>query len=118
MASPSFATQDELQAFVQDDLDDGLAAQLVAGTSDMIRGYCRQQIDFEADDQVTVDPIGLFAFLPEIPVTAITQVQVRGSDGSWTTLAEDVDYLWSSDGIIESVHSYGWPTARSSVKVT
>lgn len=81
-----------LQATVAD--DDATALLHLRTASGKVRDYLRQQVSFQAADVVILDPIeGSTVQLPELPVTAITTVEVL-VQGTWQALTTD-DYVSS-----------------------
>lgn len=100
--------------FTQDQAD--RAQQLLDDAMGVIVREVGQPLD-QSTDTVTLDADGgCELVLPRWPVTAVTSVSVKGSDGTFTALAVDTDYEWSQAGILTRVGGF-WPRKRRSVAV-
>lgn len=103
-----------------------------------VRGYCGQQFDRVLGDVVLIDPRpNGTAQLPEMPVTAVTQVQAWMPDNNnvwgWQTLSYPGRYGWATRGLLwdatvimppivplQSLElpAPTWPSLPASLKVT
>jgi hypothetical protein len=123
---PAFANATKLGAYLGQDVDPGRADVLLDIASDAVRSKTRQRLDYVADETIllTPDEAGAFAFLPELPVIAVTAVSQLGRDGAWFDLAPD-EYDWAPSGVLYRTRSQHWhggwtrwtPRARS-IRVT
>lgn len=110
-----FAAPSDLVAYVGELVTLDRAAALLTQASEIIRGLARQQIDMVTDDVVILDPIGSVVLLPELPVVAVTALEVRdGAD--WSPYPDR--WVWSASGTIRAAPSRLWPTEPQSVRVT
>ena len=71
-----------------------------------IQGYCHQVLAEVVRDQVTLDvPVGCTRlFLPELPVTAVTEVVESG-----TVLVDGEDYVLGQHGVLHRLGAYWAP---------
>ena len=118
----------DLGAFLRETIDplDQTALLVLDIASGMVRDHLQQQVDAVAADVVLLDPIGgngIFIFLPELPVTAVTLVETLDSTvtpGVWTT-ADPLTYAVSKRiGVIAALPYTGvqWPDLPETVRVT
>ncbi|MFC0546928.1 hypothetical protein [Kutzneria chonburiensis] len=110
-----FAEPSALVAYLGSTLSLDRAAMLLAHASDIIRGVARQQLHLVEDDTVTLDPLGQVVLLPELPVLAVSSVDVL-VNGMWSPFAGR--WVWSATGTVRAVPSHWWPTTPRSVRVT
>jgi hypothetical protein len=115
----SFATPADLNNFLGATIDTDRAQQVLNQSTALIQGWCRQNLFAVSGDTVTVDPYDTGeCFLPELPVTAVTQVQLLGCDGTWSTLDPSF-YRWNSRGKVYLTRRPDfWPWQYDSVQVT
>jgi len=124
----ALATPAQLGALMQETIDPGDASALLILdiASGMVRDHLQQQVDAVAADVVLLDPIGgngIFMFLPELPVTAVTLVETLDSTvtpGVWMT-ADPLTYAVSKRvGVIAALPYTGvqWPDLSETVRVT
>jgi len=120
MVAP-LATPDQLGAFLGQTVlpDDATALMFLDIASGMVRDELEQQIS-QSTDVVTLDPkTGAWILLPEMPVTAVSLVEVY--DGTSWSMADPSTYNVSlSQGIIVALGGLGttWPTNPASWRVT
>ena len=89
------------------------AERAILEASVAIQNYCRQQIEQEEDDEITLDSSGgRRLFLPELPVTAVSSVVEDG-----VTLVEDDDYKLGQHGILHRV-GQDWAAGIQIVTIT
>ncbi|MFH0902326.1 MAG: hypothetical protein V2A73_16970 [Pseudomonadota bacterium] len=102
----------DVAAFLQITIAAGsaAAARAITEASAAIRNYCHQTIDEVEDDDYTFDVEGSVRklFLPELPVTAITEVVENGE-----TLTVDDDYKLGRWGILHRVSAYWYPGVQT-----
>lgn len=110
------ADSTKLGGYVGFDIDPARAAALVDQASAVIRGLTRQAFDFVSGDTVTLTPAGAVVLLPELPVVAVTALQVA-HNGAWLPFPDRWD--WSTEGVIEvDSRSIWWPRGQNSVRAT
>lgn len=115
-ALPDLATVDNLAdalGIAVGDLNAAQAAYALVMASAEVRNYTEQRIDEVAGDVVTIEPLGgRLLQLPELPVTAVTEV-TETIDGEATVLVIDVDYAveFGPGGRIGRIRRLGtsWP---------
>lgn len=124
-----FCTIADLEAFLQ--LEITTAAQVASAqraiteATAAIKNYCHQEIELVEDDEITLDSYGgVRVFLPELPVTEVSEVEEDGE-----LLVADDDYklgqhgiLWrvgrrwfEGIGALRIVYSHGWATLPDDV---
>lgn len=108
MTSAPLATVDQLAAYLQQPFSPTDPAGLLVLTiaSAVIRDYLQSTITAVVNDVVVVDPInGEYAFLPELPVTAVSLVEVLDDSvfpGMWSTVSP-LNYTVSlAQGIVKA----------------
>ncbi|MGH6656626.1 MAG: hypothetical protein ACRDVE_15660 [Actinocrinis sp.] len=128
----AYATSTDLAAFMQQDVDIGVATltlELVAAAMDEQMGadpdnYAPGSVTVGGDTftgaalssaftDVLLDgpPQGSsILLLPRYPVTAVADVQVQDTLGTWTELVYQRDYVWSRDGVLTRIRA-GIPSA-------
>lgn len=122
MAALAFALPEDLGLYLKQTLanDDATALLYLDAASDVVRDYLQQQIDYVADDVVTLDPEpDGTVFLPELPVVSVSKVEVLGADG-WS-VADPLTYTVSTrTGVISALPTYGtlWPRGAGSWRIT
>jgi hypothetical protein len=126
MSDAPLASVSQLGAYLQQTFDPGdvgalLVLQIAAS---LIRDHLQQEITQVLGDVVVLDPVeGTYVFLPELPVTAISKVEVYDTTVTpavWTT-ADPSTYLASlATGVIQAAPYSGatWPSAPGSWRVT
>lgn len=118
------ATVDELAAFSQQSIaaDDAAAVFLLKVASGMIRAFLDQTVTFVQDDVEYVDPVNAsFASLRELPVVAVSKVEVTSDGGLTWTVAPATAYKVSRrTGTITARQesSIRWPADEESWRVT
>lgn len=103
----AFATFDELESFVRQDVDTFAAEALLELASAAVISAAEVPILEVVDDEVDLDGNGATTLLlPSYPVTDVTAVSVGGDavDG----------FSWSRAGVLVGA----WPTGRRNVAVT
>jgi hypothetical protein len=86
---------------VGDDLDTDRADLVLALASDLIRASAGQTLHRVEDDVVIVWPTGRFAFLPELPVIAVSKVEQLNTDGaSWLDVSLTSFDFWGDGTIV------------------
>ena len=113
---------------VQFDPTDLAAIIALEGASDAVRSYTGQSFDAITDDVVTLDGTGREGLLlPQLPVSAVSEVVIISSDGIETTLDPAVDYRLGGSGILWRFVGLSawpwwgspiWPLGRQNVRVT
>lgn len=107
----AFADTDELALFLAGGLDAGLEAQgqlLLDIATSAIQSYTGQHIELVTDEELTLDaPYGEAVFLPELPVTEISDVTLDG-----TALTTD-DYDFISTGVLYRNNARWWTSSLS-----
>jgi hypothetical protein len=127
MSTP-LATVAQLAATLQVTLDPADAAAILqlATASGKIRDFLQQDITATAGDVVELDPLdGAYVILPQLPVTAVSLVEMFVTDPvtgilTWTT-ADPTTYTVSKRlGMIAAKPGYGvnWPTDPETWRVT
>ena len=120
----ALATVDDLSHYMQQTItaDDTTATFLLLVASGMIRAYLGQTISQVIDDVEYVDPVnGSFASLSEMPVTAVSLVEVTYDDGAtWTAVPATAYKPSRRTGTISTRRSstFRWPTDEESWRVT
>lgn len=120
VAALSFATPTDLNNFLGATLDTDRAQQVLNQATALIQGWCRQNLFAVSNDVVTVDPYDTGqCFLPELPVTAVTQVQYLDCrTNTWTTLDPSF-YRWNSRGKVYLTQTPDfWPWQYDTIQVT
>jgi hypothetical protein len=111
-----FCTVQDIEDFLQIEVDEPSAQRAIDAATEAIRNYCRQQIDLEEDDAYTFDvaagQVGLF--LPELPVV---EVHLVLEDGETLVEGDDEDYQLGNHGILYRVGAY-WAEGIQIVTVT
>lgn len=117
--APPLADADQLAAFLSADSGVNTAAAnlYLDIASGMVRDHLRQTITYVADDVVVLDPInGLTVMLPELPIRAITTIEIL-VDGAWVTCPPGAYTASMQTGIITALPrtSVAWPTTAYGV---
>lgn len=116
------ATPTQLGDFMQETIaaNDPSALLYLSIASGMVRDYLQQQITATANDTIVVDPVdGAYAFLPEMPVTAVPLVETF--DGTaWNTIDAGTYTVSLTLGIVAARPGCGvsWPFESGSWRVT
>lgn len=122
--STDLATVDELAAYSQQPIaaDDAAAVFLLKVASGMIRAYLDQTVTFVQDDVEYVDPVNAsFVALKELPVVAVTQVEISSDGGlTWTSVPAGAYKVSRRTGTItvRQGSSVRWPDDEESWRVT
>jgi len=88
-------------------------ARAIGEATAAIRNYCHQHIELVSDDEITLDCAGgSRVFLPELPVTEVSEVIEDGE-----ILTEDDDYKLGQYGILHRV-GQDWAAGVQIVTVT
>jgi hypothetical protein len=128
----AYANPDDLASFMQQTLDAGTATlilQMVADEMDVKMGaepedpvgsvtvdgvtYTGAALTQSFTDMLLDGPAqgSSILLLPRFPVSALAEVQVQDTIGTWTTLTYQLDYLWSArSGILTRIRA-GIPSA-------
>lgn len=113
-----FATVEDIEAFLQVDITTAKqiasAQRALTEATHAIKNYTKQHLEAVADEEVTFDvPAGTrMLFLPELPVTALTEVVEDGE-----TLTVDDDYKLGNYGILHRIDQ-DWEEGIQIVTVT
>lgn len=127
MALPNLATVEQVGLIMQTDLpaDDATALFLLGWASDMIREYVDNTITAVAGDVAYLTPAGGELQLPNLPVTAVTQLERELSDGTWEVVDSTAYRVNLRRGIITPAGYWGagyWPAGwlprQDSLRVT
>lgn len=118
------ASVDDLGNYMQQSIaaDDSTATFLLLVASGMIRAYLGQTVSQVVDDVEYVDPVnGSFAALSQLPVTAVSLVEVTYDGGTtWTAVPATAYKLSRKTGTITTKwrSSIRWPDDEESWRVT
>ncbi|MBT2566603.1 hypothetical protein J7I84_08865 [Arthrobacter sp. ISL-85] len=118
------ATVEDLGNYMQQTIaaDDPAATFLLLVASGMIRAYLGQTVSQVTDDVEYVDPVnGSFAALSQLPVTAVSLVEITNDDGTnWTAVPPTAYKVSRRRGTITTKWGYNvrWPTDEESWRVT
>lgn len=115
----SLVAADQLSGFVNYPIPTVQAELTVEMASGVVRAATAQQIDWQKDDVLVISPTGPYVFLPEIPVSDVSRIEILNtSDETWSDFDPD-NYRWIAKGIIYVDHgSESWPTFADTVRVT
>ena len=113
----TFCSVVDLEQFLQIKISSAAAIdaadRAILEASAVIQNYCRQQIEQEENDEVTLDSAGgTRLFLPELPVTAVSPVIEDGE-----TLVEGDDYQLGQHGILHRI-GQNWDIGIQIVMIT
>lgn len=113
-----FCTIQDLEDFLQIDIAEAKAAsaaRAIVEATEAIRNYCHQIIERVADDVITLDCAGgRRLFLPELPVTEVTEVI---EDGEILTPGADEDYQLGQHGILHRAGN-NWKAGVQIIQIT
>lgn len=123
----NLATEDDLEARLGRNLtstEQTRAAAYLADASALIRTYTRQVFTEVLDDTVVLRPVGAYLVLPQLPVTAVTEVRPLDDNGvpgdaltGWTWDGLDrIDI--TTVGFIPGDPWWPWPHGPESCEVT
>ena len=112
-----FCTKQDVENLLQIEISDkdkiASCARAIAEATEAIRNYCHQHIELVSDDEITLDCAGgTRLFLPELPVTEVTEVIEDGE-----ILTEDDDYKLGQYGILHRVNQ-DWAAGVQIITVT
>ena len=112
-----FCTVQDVENLLQIEITDAdkIAAceRAIAEATEAIRNYCHQYIEFVSDDEITLDCAGgTRLFLPELPVSEVTEV-IEDEE----VLTEDDDYKLGQYGILHRVDC-DWEAGIQIVTIT
>lgn len=124
----AYATPADLASLMQVPSVDTATAQLILDmVADSMDDWCGQSLAQQDIAGLLIDGTGAAEFvLPGFPVNSVASIEILGADGTWTLLADGVDYTWSSSGVVERRWPHGqpgslvvppWPAGRSSIRV-
>ena len=85
----NLATLDQLSAYLGETLpaNDPSGLLMLQIASGMVRDYLHQDIDYKANEVVTLDPLnGSYVLLPQLPVVDVTKLEIY-VDGAWSIVA-------------------------------
>lgn len=122
MADAPLASVAQLGAFLKTTFagDDPAAAIYLQIASGMVRDFLQQKITASVGDVIVVDSIdGMYALLPELPVTAVSLVE--SFDGTvWSTVDPSMYTVSLSTGIVTATPLTGtlWPSVPASWRIT
>lgn len=120
----ALATPAQLAAYMQTTISDTdtsalLILQIASG---MVQDAIQQNISAVNNDAILVDPIdGAYALLPELPVTAVTLVEISSDNGAtWTTVPATNYTVSLKQGIVSAVPncSTSYPSTPGSWRIT
>lgn len=99
----NFATQEDVENILQKEISDpdqvASVARALAEATAVIRNYTKQYLEFVASETITLDCRGgLRVYLPELPVSEVTQVTENG-----VILTADDDYKLGQFGILHRI---------------
>lgn len=127
----AYATPADLASFLQvPSVDTASATLILQLVSDEIDAYIGQSLDAITVTALLLDgPAQGSAqlVLPGFPVSAVASIEVQETDGTWTLLADGVDYHWSTSGVVNRIFSSfdpndpvqpAWPTWAQSIRVS
>lgn len=111
-----FVSPTDLKTFLGvDDIDAARAQMFIEIVTDAIRGWCRQDVSPAVEDDVaTLQGNGEEKLLlPQIPVTAVTSVEVDGTALSGT------QFSWRASGVLRRLDAtWGTESVPAVVEVT
>jgi len=124
-----FCTIPDLEAFLQLEITTAVqlasAAAAIKEATAAIKNYCHQEIELVEDDEITLDSYGgMRVFLPQLPVTEVTEVL---EDGELLVVEDDYKLgqhgiLWrvgqrwyEGIGALEITYSHGYATLPDDV---
>jgi len=122
-----FCSVDDINTFLGTTIepDDAQALLAIEEATAVIKNYCNQDIEQVSDDVILLDGTGSTKlFLPNLPVTSITSVEVDGVllDPNYYALAEN-GVLWRKYGTwtvgacnIEITYTHGYAAIPEDVK--
>ena len=122
-----FCSIDDINTFLGTTIlpDDAQALLAIDEATAVIQNYCNQKIEQVSDDTTLLDGTGSTKlFLPEIPVSSITSVEVDGVllDPTYYALAEN-GVLWRKHGVwtvgarnISITYTHGYASIPEDVK--
>lgn len=112
-----FCTVQDIEDFLQIDVDEPAAMRAIDEATEAIRNYCKQHIDLVEDDAYNFDVLTsrqTKLFLPELPVIEVSAVV---EDGETLTEGSDEDYQLGLHGILYRIGDY-WASGVQIVTVT
>jgi hypothetical protein len=111
----TFCTTADLEALLQVAItrSDSAERAIEAATA-AIQGYCRQQLVYVEDDELTLtaSPSRSLLLLPELPVIDVSAVE---EDGTGLTVSDD--YTWTRDGLLYRFARF-WNSGFQKIAVT
>jgi hypothetical protein len=106
------ADPDDLAVWLGVPASDTKLRQALGAASSRFRGAVRHHVSFVADEAVVLDGNGKESLLlPAAPVTAVSSVQVDGTELTYST-----DFEWSADGFLRRVGAC-WPDRLRCIEV-
>lgn len=126
MTDAPLATVDELAAYLQQTFSqsDTSAMLVLQIASAVIRDHLHSKITAVTGDVVVIDPInGEYVFLPELPVSAVTLIEVLDDTvlpGVWSTVSPLFYSVSLAEGLVKAKPYTGqiWPTDPGTWRVT
>lgn len=118
----ALATPAQLGAYLQQTLSDSdpTALLMLDIASGMVRDYLMLDLDYVANDVVTLDPINsAFVLLPQLPVANVTKLETF--DGtSWTIMDSSSYSVSNAIGMLAGKPNLGikWPSEPQTWRVT
>jgi hypothetical protein len=123
MSLPPLANQADLEAALQRTLDPAQAASALRRASARVRGYCRQELTFHAQDTITITGGGRQLLMPQRPLVVdadnpLTVVELFGVTSTEFPCLEGRDYLRTGSKLTRAeafwaqTRLMGWPWAR------
>ena len=112
-----FCTVQDVENLLQIEITDAdkiaSCERAIAEATAAIRNYCHQYLEWVADDEITLDCAGgTRVFLPELPVTEVSEVIEDGE-----ILTEDDDYKLGQHGILHRVNC-DWEAGIQIITIT
>lgn len=125
MADP-FIDETDLSEYIGRDVTSDPGALIaIDAACDFCRDISEQVFNEVTDDTITLNGTGTDALLlPQIPVTAVSDVAVLDADGDFAAAAVG-DFAFTSDGVLYATDTLGtstfgsiWPIGRQNIQVT
>lgn len=124
MSDTPLATVGQLAAYMKETIaaDDASALIYLQIASGLVRDYLQRELTAATADVVVLDPLdGAYIFLPELPISAVSLVEVFDhSTQTWSTAAAGTFTVSARLGIIAGRPGVGvcWPSDPGSWRVT
>jgi hypothetical protein len=115
-----FISHDDLGLYLRKDLtSDQVSTIALDSACQIVRDYLNQEINFEADDTVTLDGTGTqILVLPELPIVEVASVSTFADWTHEETVLDPItDWRLGDAGRIWRV-GYAWPLGFANISVT